>query len=331
MNTPTTTFWWHLLATLAVEIGGLAVLAVAAQRLVRSAFWRRAVWQMAIVCMVAATVSEWTGVGRALADYLAPRQPTMETPAVAIIDPAPSGSFVAVPSVASPSPTPARRTRAVWWPGLIGLAGTALLLARTVLAQGFLCALRLGRYDIEDGALLERAEGLAARLGLRRKVCLRRMPALMSPMAFGLWQPCIGLPAQFETRFTASEQDAVLAHELAHLAARDPVWFLLADLAVAVLWWHPASWWARQRLHVLSEQAADEAAVRAGRTEGPGAMPGRVGKEMANMGAWGWVGINGGGFRSNLGRGSKGCLNCPQNSPRPCSDAARAGPKSPRC
>jgi hypothetical protein len=42
-----------------------------------------------------------------------------------------------------------------------------------------------------------------------------------------------GFAAQFETKFSPAQQDAVLAHELAHLAARDPLWVFAGGIVVA--------------------------------------------------------------------------------------------------
>jgi beta-lactamase regulating signal transducer with metallopeptidase domain len=308
MITPALAFWWRLFTTLALEVCCLAALGFAAQRLAHSAFWRRTAWQVVVVCLLAVAASEWTGLGRALAKHFAPRQAAAENKPAPNIGPAASGDPVAVQIGTRPAPLE-KETAAVWWPGLIALAGTVLLLGRTALAQGLLLALRCKRNTIAHGPMRESLARLSPRLGLRRKVGLRRMSALVSPMAFGVLRPCIGLPAQFETKFSPAEQDAVLAHELAHLAARDPLWFLLADLAVATLWWHPAAWWARQRLHVISEQAADQATALV--PEGPDALARclvALAKEMTGMEAWGWVGINGGGFRSNLGRRIEGLL-----------------------
>ena len=53
----------------------------------------------------------------------------------------------------------------------------------------------------------------------------------------------------------------MLAHEVAHLAAGDPLWQLLADLAAVLLWWHPLVWWARRQWRAAGELAADEACL----------------------------------------------------------------------
>ena len=123
----------------------------------------------------------------------------------------------------------------------------------------------------------------------------------MSPMAFGLLCPTLGLPPDFETAYSAAEQDAVLAHELAHLAAGDPRWFLLADFATAILWWHPLVWWVRRLLHLTAELAADEETALV--PDGPDALAKclvTLGKKMTAPRGWGWIGINGG-FQSRLG------------------------------
>src|SRR6185503_14478821 len=84
---------------------------------------------------------------------------------------------------------------------------------------------------------------------------------LPGPIAFGIFHPGISLPPNFSEKFSIAQQEAMLAHELAHLAAGDPLWQLLADLSVALFWWHPAAWWARHQLRMACEGAADEASL----------------------------------------------------------------------
>ena len=69
------------------------------------------------------------------------------------------------------------------------------------------------------------------------------------------------LPSRFSEEYSDVQQEAVLAHELAHLARRDPAWQAAAMLACAVLWWQPLSWWSYRRLRAASEAAADEASL----------------------------------------------------------------------
>jgi beta-lactamase regulating signal transducer with metallopeptidase domain/LysM repeat protein len=142
---------------------------------------------------------------------------------------------------------------------LLWLAGTGLLAGRTLVARGLHVALSIRQRVIGDAGLLEKTARLATALGMRRRVRLIECRRLSCPIAFGVFLPTVGLPKDFGARFDTAKQEAMLAHELAHLAAHDPLWCLLADLSGAVLWWHPAVWWLRRRFHMVSEMAADDA------------------------------------------------------------------------
>jgi hypothetical protein len=93
----------------------------------------------------------------------------------------------------------------------------------------------------------------------------------------------------------------MLAHELAHLAAHDPVWSLIADLTAALLWWHPAVWWTRREFHLASELAADEASLVL--KDGPAVLAEcllDLGVQLSGGRALGQFQVSG--FRSHLGR-----------------------------
>lgn len=53
------------------------------------------------------------------------------------------------------------------------------------------------------------------------------------------------------------QQAAMLAHEVAHLARRDPLWKLLAALCSALLWFLPSTRLARRRLDEIAELRCD--------------------------------------------------------------------------
>lgn|GEM_PF-1562755 len=151
----------------------------------------------------------------------------------------------------------------------------------------------------ETGAMVAR---LRRPLGLRR-VRLLVWPRLRGPVAFGVLRPTVALPEDFRTRFSPAQCEAMLAHELAHLAARDPLWLTLADLVCALAWWHPAVWWARRQLRSACESAADEAAALV--PDGRAALAESLvtfGRELASPRWARGIGVAGDGLKSQLAR-----------------------------
>ncbi|MEI6356502.1 MAG: M56 family metallopeptidase [Verrucomicrobiota bacterium] len=151
----------------------------------------------------------------------------------------------------------------------------------------------------DTGAMVAR---LRRPLGLRR-VRLLVWPRLRGPVAFGVLRPTVALPEDFRTRFSPAQCEAMLAHELAHLAARDPLWLTMADLVCALAWWHPAVWWARRQLRSACESAADEAAALV--PDGRAALAESLvtfGRELASPRWVRGIGVAGDGLKSQLAR-----------------------------
>jgi beta-lactamase regulating signal transducer with metallopeptidase domain len=104
------------------------------------------------------------------------------------------------------------------------------------------------------------AREIARRLGLvPERIQLCEAAGFSGPVAFGVFRPTVLLPCGFVHRYGDLELKVLLAHELAHLAACDPLWLAISDFLSGLLWWHPAVWWSRRRLRSTSEIAADEA------------------------------------------------------------------------
>ena len=58
--------------------------------------------------------------------------------------------------------------------------------------------------------------------------------------------------------------DAILAHEVSHIARRDALTQRLSLLHRAIFWFSPLAWWLDRHLADLAEQASDEAALACG-------------------------------------------------------------------
>jgi len=89
-----------------------------------------------------------------------------------------------------------------------------------------------------------------------RRAGLRLLPGLRSPVAAGIFRPVVYLPATWN-QWPATTRDAVLAHELAHLACRDPLRKLLAAIACSIHWFNPLVHWMARRLESQCEFASD--------------------------------------------------------------------------
>jgi beta-lactamase regulating signal transducer with metallopeptidase domain len=142
-------------------------------------------------------------------------------------------------------------------------AGVLLLALR--LAHGRFTLHRLVQHsaDVQDAewrALLRECE---ASIGVSQPVRLLRSLDRNMPMAFGLRRPTILIPAIADT-WSEDRRRAVLLHELAHIERRDCLTQLLAEVACAAYWMHPAVWLVAQRLRVERELACDDRVLAVG-------------------------------------------------------------------
>jgi TonB family protein len=92
-------------------------------------------------------------------------------------------------------------------------------------------------------------------------VWVRRRPVVESAMTWGILRPVILLPE-------GESRPEVLAHEQAHLARRDGLWRVLAQVACAVYWFHPLAWLAAWRSAQEAEQACDDFVLAGGACPG---------------------------------------------------------------
>lgn len=146
---------------------------------------------------------------------------------------------------------------------VLWLVGAILLLLPLGAGWIELRRLALRSPRLEDPRIRHRATRLALRLEATRGYRLLESPAGSMPMTFGLFRATILLPADAR-EWSRSRLDAVLLHELAHVARRDTATQLLAELVRAFHWFNPLAWLAARRLRVEREHACDDMALAAG-------------------------------------------------------------------
>ena len=114
-----------------------------------------------------------------------------------------------------------------------------------------------------NGAWGALAFALPHSLGLAGRVRILVSDRATMPMAFGILNPTVLLPANVDSWSYARRRD-VLLHELAHVARRDCLTQLIAQTACALYWFDPLVWLASRALRGERERACDDAVVRAG-------------------------------------------------------------------
>ena len=163
-----------------------------------------------------------------------------------------------------------------YWSGvtlpLMALGGLGLGLVRLALMTWV-----LGRRGMPAGPGLQAmADRLSTRLGVpcpRVLVCAYDRPLALT---YGLWQPTVLLSAWILQHLDPRELEAVVAHEIGHVARRDYLVGWLATVLRDAFCYLPTSWAAYRQLQREKELACDELAV--GATQQPLALASALAK-----------------------------------------------------
>lgn len=153
--------------------------------------------------------------------------------------------------------------QASMWPwvilGLVG-AGSLFALGRLALAARQLGKQLHGRRDVIEDPVLETHLALCAKAELKKRPRLSASSKLRSPVA--LWNHEICLPERAVDSLSQPQQQGMLAHELAHLIRRDPLWRVGIAAFEALFFFQPLNHFARRKLNEVSEFQCDDWAAR---------------------------------------------------------------------
>jgi beta-lactamase regulating signal transducer with metallopeptidase domain len=140
--------------------------------------------------------------------------------------------------------------------------GASLMAVR--LAGGIHLAGRWRRTSLPAPEAWEgRFRDLASRMGVGGRAALRVSLRVATPVALGLARPVVLVPASLLAAMPEPYLEALLAHELAHLARRDYLAGILQGAVEVLCFHHPAVWFLSRRARALRELLADEAAAGA--------------------------------------------------------------------
>lgn len=150
--------------------------------------------------------------------------------------------------------------------GVLWFSGTATLLFLWLKRKiRFYKALKQGTL-LTSGREFEILEGIRARLSLKREIRLVESSEIAEPGVWGIWKPIIVFPDDMAPQLRDSELEAVLLHEMAHIARYDNLFSNVQMVICSVFWFHPIVWWIDRQMLAEREAACDDRVIELGST-----------------------------------------------------------------
>jgi beta-lactamase regulating signal transducer with metallopeptidase domain len=150
------------------------------------------------------------------------------------------------------------------YPALVGLWALGICLFSLRYLGGFLLLRRLSRTATAacPPEWTAQAQRLSKLMGIRRNVVLRCSSQIDVPCVFGVFRSCILLPLSAMSGLTPQQAEALIAHELAHLARHDVLFNFIQVCIETALFYHPAVRWLSAQIRVAREQHCDDLAIQ---------------------------------------------------------------------
>lgn len=108
----------------------------------------------------------------------------------------------------------------------------------------------------------KRVQALAARIGLRRRLCVLLSARVDVPLTFGIIKSYLLLPPSALMGLAPAQLEALIAHELAHIRRNDALFNFLQICVETALFYHPVVWRLSAQIRVAREQRCDDLAVQ---------------------------------------------------------------------
>lgn len=239
--------------------------------------WHETLWRVALLggivtaaLQVAVGYESWSG--RVAMARVTEAQPPIQTQPELELELEPETALVAeaeemllLPPPASVAPVSAggATSRVPWsaWFATAWLLGVVAVTVRRARGRRGLARRLEDRTPVDAGPLRATLDDLLTQASLRRPLDLSAAEGIGSPIALGTFRPEIVVPTRAVADLQPAQQEAMLAHELAHHVRRDPLWLALVGWTAGLLFFQPLNHLARRKLRDTAELLADGWAV----------------------------------------------------------------------
>jgi TonB family protein len=151
---------------------------------------------------------------------------------------------------------------------IVWFAGFIVLLALWVRKRrNFALAMKAGVF-VSKGREGEALSNVQSWLFIKREVRLIVSPKISEPGVWGILRPIIVLPETMSDHLSDAELDAVIMHEMVHIARWDNLASNAQMFLCCLFWFHPLVWFIDKQLLNEREIACDEKVVELGGAHG---------------------------------------------------------------
>ena len=146
------------------------------------------------------------------------------------------------------------------WAVPVWSSGVVIFAIRLFCSYQYVARLRR-ESDPAEVPLVRTVSHLARRMNIARPLRVVTSKLINSPSVVGWLRPVILIPFASLMNLSASQLEAVLAHELAHIRRHDYLINLLQSVAEMLFFYQPGIWWVSSRIRHERELCCDDLAV----------------------------------------------------------------------
>lgn len=142
------------------------------------------------------------------------------------------------------------------------LVGLSVFLIRLLGGWAYVSYIKNNKIQAINDFWQGKADALRAKIPLRIGVPVFESRAVKSPVTIGWLKPVVLMPIGLVNQLSVEQTEAILAHELAHIARQDYLFNLLQSFIETLFYFNPAVWLLSAQIRRERENCCDDIALR---------------------------------------------------------------------
>ena len=144
----------------------------------------------------------------------------------------------------------------------IWLVGMGFFLLRLLGGFAYVHYLKNNKVKAVTDYWQQKADALRDKIPVKKSVAVLESTLVKMPMTVGYLKPIILLPVGLINHLSIEQTEAVLAHELAHIARKDYLFNILQSVMEVLFYFNPAVWLISAHIRRERENCCDDIAVQ---------------------------------------------------------------------